>query len=110
MDCRSPYDVQLRGIYYNIPGISVQAAAMAATAAASGQDYPLYPPLEPSLQRSSPRIGGKSGVAVKIEGGSRSPHPISFLPTQTQQLQHQQLELDGRAQEEPAQFVNAKQF
>lgn len=104
MDYRLPYDIQSRGTPYNT---SVQEAAIVATAAASGQSY-LYLPSEPSL-RASPRIGGNSGIAVKKERETRSPQQIGFPTTQTQHLQHQQSELDARAQEEP-QFVNAKQF
>jgi len=47
---------------------STQAAAMAATAAASGQGYP-YLPSDPSLQQASP--------AVKKERGPRSPQQLN---------------------------------
>ena len=108
MDYQSQYNV-LQGIPYNIPGISVKEAAIAATAAASGQGYPPYIPLE-SLQRASPSIGGgNSGIAIKKERGSSLPQPISFPMTQTQQLQHpQSVFVDN--QEEPRLYVNAKQF
>jgi nuclear transcription factor Y alpha len=89
MDYQPPHNVP-QGIPYNIPGISVEEAAMAATAAASGQGYPPYIPSE-CLRRASQRIsGGNNGVAIKKERGSSSPQPIGFLMTQAQQLQHPQ--------------------
>jgi nuclear transcription factor Y, alpha len=61
-------------MHYGMPGISTQAAAMAATAAASGQGYPSYLSTDPSLPQTSPRLGG---VAVKKERGPRSPQQMN---------------------------------
>jgi nuclear transcription factor Y, alpha len=73
---QQPYGVAPQGMHYGMPGISPQAAAMAATAAASGQGYASYLPPEPSLQQASPRLGG-GGVAVKKERGPRSPQQMN---------------------------------
>src|SRR5687768_654115 len=45
----------MQQVPYGMPGI--QAAAMAATAAASGSNYP-YMHSDPSLPQTSPRLGG----------------------------------------------------
>jgi nuclear transcription factor Y, alpha len=74
MGYQPPYGVTPQGMHYGMPGISTQAAAMAATAAASGQGYPSYLPSDPSIQQASPRIGG--GV-VKKERGPRSPQQMN---------------------------------
>ncbi len=62
------YGVAPQGMHYGMPSISTQAAAMAATAAASGQGYS-YLPSDPSLQQTSP--------AVKKERGPRSPQQLN---------------------------------
>ena len=69
------YGVQPQGMHYGMPGISTQAAAMAATAAASGQGYP-YLPSDPSLPTTSPRMGG---INLKKEAARRprSPHQLT---------------------------------
>lgn len=54
--------------------ITPQAAAMAATAAASGTGY-AYPIPDGALPQTSPRIGG--GVSVKQEAGRRSPKQMN---------------------------------
>jgi nuclear transcription factor Y alpha len=77
------YGVQ-PNMHYNIGGITPQAAAMAATAAASGQPYP-YMGSEGGLPQTSPRIGG-GGVNVKKERGPRSPQQIN------NQMNHQQVQ------------------
>lgn len=87
MGYQPPYGVQPQGMHYGMPGISTQVAAMAATAAASGQGYPSYLPSEPSLQQASPRMGGVSGVAVKKERGPRSPQMNNQIGHQLPQVQ-----------------------
>lgn len=52
----------MQTVHYGMPGI--QAAAMAATAAASGSNYG-YMPSDPNMPQSSPRMGG---VNVKKDG------------------------------------------
>lgn len=62
------------GMHYGMPGITPQAAAMAATAAASGQGYP-YAMADSGLPQTSPRM---QGVNVKQErGGPRSPKQMN---------------------------------
>ncbi|KAI9740825.1 MAG: Transcriptional activator [Claussenomyces sp. TS43310] len=72
MGYQPSYGVAPQGMHYGMPGISTQAAAMAATAAASGQGYP-YMPSDPSLPQTSPRIG----VSVKKERNPRSPQQMN---------------------------------
>ncbi|KAF6795028.1 transcriptional activator hap2 [Colletotrichum sojae] len=50
------YNVPQQGMHYGMP--QIQAAAMAATAAASGSNYP-YMSSDPSLPQTSPRMGTK---------------------------------------------------
>ncbi|AEO54457.1 hypothetical protein MYCTH_2297059 [Thermothelomyces thermophilus ATCC 42464] len=71
------YTVAQQPMHYGMPGI--QAAAMAATAAASGSSYP-YMPSDPSLQQS-PRM---SGVGAKKDNraGPRSPQQMNNIPQQ----------------------------
>jgi len=52
MGYQTTYAVPQPGMHYTMPGITPQAAAMAATAAASGQGYP-YLPSDSSLQNLS---------------------------------------------------------
>jgi hypothetical protein len=47
-------------MHYGMQGISPQAAAIAATAAASGQGYPYTLP-DSDLPQTSPRMGGDGG-------------------------------------------------
>ena len=71
-----PYGVQPQGMHYGMPGgISSQAAAMAATAAASGQGYPFLSS-DPSLPNTSPRMGG---INLKKDAARRprSPHQLT---------------------------------
>ena len=70
MGYQSTYPVPQAGMHYGMTNISPQAAAMAATAAASGQGYPYALP-DGGLPQTSPRMGG--GVNVKQEIGRRSP-------------------------------------
>jgi hypothetical protein len=74
MSYPSSYGVPQPGMHYGMQGISAQAAAMAATAAASGQGYPYTLP-DSGLPQTSPRIGG--AVPVKREAGRRSPKQIN---------------------------------
>lgn len=59
------YNPQYNVPHYAMPGI--QAAAMAATAAASGQSSYPYIPQDPNMTQTSPRMGGKK------DRGPRSP-------------------------------------
>lgn len=70
------YGVHPQGMHYGMPGISTQAAAMAATAAASGQGYP-YLPSDPSISQTSPRMGGMGGMKKDVGRGPRSPQQMS---------------------------------
>ena len=66
---QAPYGVPQQGmqqVHYGMPGI--QAAAMAATAAASGSNYG-YMPSDPNMPQSSPRMGG----ANSKKDGRQSP-------------------------------------
>jgi nuclear transcription factor Y alpha len=72
------------GMHYGMSGITPQAAAMAATAAASGQ-YPTYIP-DSGLSQTSPRMG----VAVKQErGGPRSPKQMNSQIAQGRRMSQQ---------------------
>jgi nuclear transcription factor Y alpha len=126
----------MQQVPYPMPGI--QAAAMAATAAASGSNYP-YMHGDPNMPQTSPRMGG----AKSQKDGRQSPrmNNISQLPgrrmsqvgSPTQQsmmghngprhgvganqmppaqnMQHQQAqEVPSGAVEESPLYVNAKQF
>jgi nuclear transcription factor Y alpha len=68
-DCQSIY-----AQHYGMPGITPQAAAMAATAAASGQGGHPYSRRDSGLPQTSPRF---EGVAVKEERGPRSPQQMN---------------------------------
>ncbi len=139
MNYQPAYPVPQAGMHYGMTGISPQAAAMAATAAASGQGYPYTLP-DSGLPQTSPRLGG--GVSVKQEAGRRSPkqmnhaqqnrrmsqvanspavpnsQPImnhgaprpSVPPMPTNQQHPQSPELVSGAVEESPLYVNAKQF
>ncbi|KAL2024188.1 hypothetical protein VTK56DRAFT_9344 [Thermocarpiscus australiensis] len=74
---QTQYTVPQQGMHYGMPGI--QAAAMAATAAASGSSYP-YMSADPSLQQS-PRL---SNVNAKKDarGGPRSPQQMNSMSQQ----------------------------
>jgi nuclear transcription factor Y alpha len=133
------YGVAQPGIHYGMTGITPQAAAMAATAAASGQGYPYTLP-DSGLPQTSPRM---QGVSVKKERGPRSPtqmnnqinqgrrmsqqvaspavptsQPLmnhgasrpSVPPMPTGQQHPQSPELVSGAVEESPLYVNAKQF
>ncbi|KAH8893800.1 hypothetical protein GQ53DRAFT_644738 [Thozetella sp. PMI_491] len=70
---QAQYAVPQQNMHYGMPGI--QAAAMAATAAASGSSYP-YMNQDQSLQQS-PRVAGSMG---KKDGGPRSPQQMNTMP------------------------------
>ena len=74
---QAQYAVPQQGMHYGMPGI--QAAAMAATAAASGSSYP-YMPSDPSLQQS-PRMSGV-GSKKDSRAGPRSPQQMNNMPQQ----------------------------
>ncbi len=74
---QAQYAVPQQGMHYGMPGI--QAAAMAATAAASGSSYP-YMPSDPSLQQS-PRMSGV-GAKKDSRAGPRSPQQMNNMPQQ----------------------------
>jgi len=134
-----PYGVPQQGMQqvpYGMPGI--QAAAMAATAAASGSNYP-YMHQDPGMAQTSPRMGGAGskkdgrqsprmnnmaqmgdrrmsqvtspGVpnAMMSHGG---PRPGVAPPQMPQaQMQHPQSpDMPSGAVEESPLYVNAKQF
>lgn len=67
-------------MHYGMPGITPQAAAMAATAAASGQGYPYSIP-DSGLSQTSPKMA----AAIKRERGPRSP------PQMNNQMGHPQV-------------------
>ncbi|TAQ86293.1 hypothetical protein B7494_g5392 [Chlorociboria aeruginascens] len=72
MNYQPTYAVPQLGMHYATPGMTPQAAAMAATAAASGQGYSYIP--DPNLPTTSPRT---AGVAVKTERTPRSPQQLN---------------------------------
>jgi nuclear transcription factor Y, alpha len=119
---------------YAVPqvGAQIQAAAMAATAAASGSNYN-YMSSDPSMSQTSPRMAKKDGR------GPTSPQQIGSMPQRrmsqvtspgvpnagmlnhtvgrgpppasSMQAQHPQSpEMGGNAAEESPLYVNAKQF
>lgn len=63
------------GMHYGMTGITPQAAAMAATAAASGQGYAYTLP-DAGLQQTSPRMQGVN-VVKQERGGPRSPKQMN---------------------------------
>jgi len=140
MNYNSQYGVTQPGMHYGMQPITPQAAAMAATAAASGQSggYP-YGQLDSALSQTSPRLGS----AVKKERNPRSPQqmntqinpgrrmsqavpspavtnsqplmnhgaPRPSVPPMPSNQQHPQSpELVSGAVEESPLYVNAKQF
>ncbi|KAJ2899169.1 CCAAT-binding transcription factor subunit B [Zalerion maritima] len=72
---QTQYGVAQQGLPYGMPQ-HVQAAAMAATAAASGSNYG-YMGSDPSLPQTSPRLGGVNVSAKKDQRGPRSPQQIN---------------------------------
>jgi hypothetical protein len=74
---QAQYAVPQQGMHYAMPGI--QAAAMAATAAASGSSYP-YMASDPSLQQS-PRMSSV-GAKKDARAGPRSPQQMNNMAQQ----------------------------
>lgn len=74
---QAQYAVPQQSMHYGMPGI--QAAAMAATAAASGSSYP-YMPSDPSLQQS-PRMSSV-GAKKDARAGPRSPQQMNSMAQQ----------------------------
>lgn len=72
---QTQYAVPQQGMHYAMP--QIQAAAMAATAAASGSSYP-YMSADPSLQQS-PRMSGAKKDARAVP---RSPQQMNNMPQQ----------------------------
>jgi nuclear transcription factor Y, alpha len=81
MNYQPAYGVAQPGMHYGMPGITPQAAAMAATAAASGQGYS-YPMPDGNLPQGSPKMA----AGIKRERGPRSPQQIN------NQMGHQQVQ------------------
>lgn len=81
MPYQPAYGVPQQGMHYGMPGITPQAAAMAATAAASGQGYS-YIGGDPNLS-TSPR----SGAPIKKERNPRSPPQMNNQIGQVPQVQ-----------------------
>lgn len=79
---QTQYAVPQQNMHYGMPGI--QAAAMAATAAASGSSYP-YMPSDPSLQQS-PRMS-TVGAKKDARAGPRSPQQMNNIPQQRRMSQ-----------------------
>lgn len=80
------YAVPQPGMHYGMTGITPQAAAMAATAAASGQGYPYSLP-DGGLPQTSPRM---QGVAVKQERANpRSPKQMNNQISQGRRMSQQ---------------------
>ncbi|KAF4453455.1 nuclear transcription factor Y, alpha [Fusarium austroafricanum] len=131
------YGVPQQGMHYAMPGI--QAAAMAATAAASGSNYG-YMPSDPNMPQSSPRMGANAkkdarqsprmSTMSQIPGRRMSQVTSPGVPTApmmghagarpgvapsqmpTAQMQHPQspeIPAASGAEESPL-YVNAKQF
>lgn len=100
--------------YYSAPqsmhdgmsSISPQAAAMAATAAASGTGYPYSLPKYASLEQQGPRIGG---VDRKRAGRPRSPQQMNTQPSTSAEHASSPEPLHGAIEESPL-HVNPKQF
>lgn len=127
-----------QGMQYGVPGI--QAAAMAATAAASGSGYPYSMSSDANMPQTSPRMG----VKAEKPRDPRSPQQMNTMPQQrrmsqvtspgipnpqaimnhaagrsavappmppAQAMQHPQSpEMPQGGQEESPLYVNAKQF
>ncbi len=113
----------MQPVAYNMNGI--QAAAMAATAAASGSNYP-YMHSDPSMPHTSPRMGGKKdgrGASPRMNNQiprrvsqSGVPNPQAMMgrpgvPQAQMAMAHPQSpEMAASGAEESPLYVNAKQF
>ncbi|ATY60640.1 CCAAT-binding transcription subunit B [Cordyceps militaris] len=94
----------MQPVAYNMNGI--QAAAMAATAAASGSNYP-YMHSDPNMPHTSPRMAGK-------KDGLPNPQAMMGRPgvpqAQMTMAHPQSPEMAASGVEESPLYVNAKQF
>lgn len=92
MNYQPAYGVQQPGMHYGMNQITPQAAAMAATAAASGTYT--YPIPDSGLSQTSPRLGA-GGVPVKQEAGRRSPKQMNNQMGQVQQARRMSNQVGG---------------
>lgn len=76
------------GMHYGMAGITPQAAAMAATAAASGQGYPYALPPDAGLSQTSPRMQGPN-VKQEQRGVPRSPKQMGNQLVQGRRMSQQ---------------------
>lgn len=111
----------MQQVPYNMNGI--QAAAMAATAAASGSNYP-YMHSDPNMPQTSPRMGKKDGrpsprmnnQIPRRVSQSGVPNPQAMMgrpgvPQAQMAMAHPQSpEMPASGVEESPLYVNAKQF
>lgn len=128
----------MQGVHYGMPGI--QAAAMAATAAASGSNYG-YMPSDPNMGQTSPRLAGSNSKKESRQSprmnnlpqmaarrmsqvtspgvpnaqnmmNHSAPRPgVAAPPMPQAQMQHPQSpEMPSGGVEESPLYVNAKQF
>ena len=133
---QQPYGIPNQGLHYAVP--QIQAAAMAATAAASGSNYPYGMSSDPGMQQNSPRMAGKkdprnprsptlnsigaqgrrlsqvaspglpNAQALMNHGPRSAVAPPSLPPTQMHPPQSPEM-ASGAVEESPL-YVNAKQF
>ncbi|OAA67601.1 CCAAT-binding transcription factor, subunit B [Cordyceps fumosorosea ARSEF 2679] len=109
-------------VAYSMNGI--QAAAMAATAAASGSNYP-YMHSDPNMPQTSPRMGGKKDGRASPRMNNQIPRRVSQsgvtnpqammgrpgVPQAQMTMAHPQSpEMPAGGVEESPLYVNAKQF
>ncbi|EGX93972.1 CCAAT-binding transcription factor, subunit B [Cordyceps militaris CM01] len=112
----------MQPVAYNMNGI--QAAAMAATAAASGSNYP-YMHSDPNMPHTSPRMAGKKDGRASPRMNSQIPRRVSQstvpnpqammgrpgVPQAQMTMAHPQSpEMAASGVEESPLYVNAKQF
>lgn len=112
----------MQPVAYNMNGI--QAAAMAATAAASGSNYP-YMHSDPNMPHTSPRMGGKKDGRGSPRMNNQIPRRVSQsglpnaqammgragVPQAQMAMAHPQSpEMPTGGVEESPLYVNAKQF
>ncbi|KAK8146215.1 Transcriptional activator [Beauveria asiatica] len=112
----------MQPVAYNMNGI--QAAAMAATAAASGSNYP-YMHSDPNMPHTSPRMGGKKDGRPSPRINNQIPRRVSQsgvpnpqammgrpgVPQAQMTMAHPQSpEMPASGVEESPLYVNAKQF
>jgi len=76
---QAQYAVPQQGIHYGMP--QIQAAAMAATAAASGSSYPSYMNPDSGIQQS-PRMNSVVNAKKDGRANPRSPQQINNIPQQ----------------------------